>query len=166
VAEKKAQLKANEELMQKEKVAREEREAKMKAEAEAREKAAKEAAASSSKPEPVKPVIANLLAPTLPSTTKPEPVAVASSTTIQSSSSPLLIWDQVQAEHDAYIKLHGDLKRMRKHMTDMYKRAQQTKKATGRADPPIDDMSDMRRQLQKSLGQLTLDTQKNKKVVS
>jgi nucleoporin GLE1 len=175
LAEKEAKLKANEDKARREQQVRAESEAKQRAETEARElaeKAAQEAAAASvPKPQPEQTKIANLLAPSTITATPGPSVTATAPNTVQvartvASSSPLVNWEQLRSEHSAYINLHGELKKMRKHMLAMYKQAQQSKKSTGRADPPIEEMADMRRQIQKNLGQLTLDSQKNKTIVS
>jgi hypothetical protein len=161
VAEKKAKLREERETAERESLARE--------------------AAASAKAESAKPMLTPALSPSVtpvaqraiilstpalpPPPAQVQPPLVAGSSS-SSGASPLLTWDQLRTEHDAYMKLHRHLKAMRKHMTAAYKQAQQSKKATGRAIPPIEEMADMRRKIKKSLGQLTQDGQKNKKIVS
>ena len=119
-----------------------------------------------------------------PSTTQPStaivttqpPPATTTATSLQSAakpavlpaaaqqSTPLCDWAALEAEHKAYLQLHQKLKQMRKHMTTLYKEAKRTKQATGVANPPLEEMPDMRRQIDKNLGQLTSDTKKNQQI--
>lgn len=112
------------------------------------EAARKAAAASSS----ATPAIANGAAAQTSSATPSAPVITPIS--------------EVEAEHKAYLQLHKKLKEMRTYMKAQHKQCMEAKKTTGVANPAIEEMSDMRREMTKLMGQLTGDKQKNLTVVS
>jgi nucleoporin GLE1 len=79
--------------------------------------------------------------------------------------SPLVRWDLLEQEHNEYLRLHQKLKDMRKHMNLMYKKATASKGRDGVGNPPIQEMANWRRSLQKLLGQLTSEPAKNRQTV-
>ncbi|KAF2667319.1 hypothetical protein BT63DRAFT_456623 [Microthyrium microscopicum] len=91
-----------------------------------------------------------------------QPVAAAAKklapTSATLSSTPLTPWEQLTNVHDQYLALHQKLKAMRKHMGEALKDA---KKVPG---SQVANMSDMRREVNKLLGQTTNDGKKNKSI--
>jgi len=93
------------------------------------------------------------------------PVAVAASksslpTATPPSGVPLMPWNELEATHAEYLKLHQKLKDMRKNMVAAYK---QVKNNQG---SQLAKMFEMRRLVSKLLGQTNNDRVKNREVVS
>ena len=98
------------------------------------------------------PAIASGSAPPAPSATPSAPVVTPNA--------------EVEADHKAYLQLHKKLKEMRQYMKTQHRQCMEAKKNTGIANPAIEEMSDMRREMTKLVGQLTGDNKKNLVIVS
>jgi hypothetical protein len=128
-------------------------------EAEAAERARREAEQQSEAEQQTK-AVAHAPAPVVVTARAVQPVDAPVDT-----GSPLVRWDRLEQEHNEYLQLHKKLKEMRKHMVAMYKQANASKGRDGVGNPPIQEMANWRRSLQKLLGQLTSEPPKNRQVV-